>query len=204
MILQSYKVRGFFDRAAAPRYEQGMHRVLLASILGLSACQQNVPGESLGVYKVRGSLQENTCGITSFYVPDPLEMVVDVRTDSDRAFYVPDGQPMLIGTPEGDDQFRFRTQGTAQLTEADLANGLEACTVARVETIDVTIAKGTVGDAGVATDDETPISLLGSQVLDIAPMPESYCLPLLSTYGGTFESLPCRVRYELTGTPEDG
>jgi len=184
------------------RYEKGMRLLLLPILLCLLACSQQFPGESVGTYQVTGALEENTCGITTFYVPDPLEMVVELRSDTERAYYMPEGQPMLQGIPQAEDSYRFRTQGTAQLADADPINGYPPCVVARAETIEVSVVEEELlADGGVQDEEEEEAepTLLGTQLLEIAPMPDTYCLPFLATHGGTFETLPCQISYELTG-----
>ena len=97
-----------------------MHRERLPSwsaccvvVFGLCACNQgSKPGSLVGSYAIHGVLVENTCGQSALPTANPLDFVVELRTDSGVAYWMPDKAAMASGTLNDSGNFRFSMSDT--------------------------------------------------------------------------------------------
>ena len=94
-----------------------MHRQRLSAccvvVLGLGACNQGTkPGSLVGNYAIHGVLSENTCGQSALPTVNPLDFVVELRTDSGVAYWMPDKAAPASGTLSEAGSFRFSMSDT--------------------------------------------------------------------------------------------
>jgi hypothetical protein len=91
-----------------------MHRQLICVVLlGLCACNQGTkPGALVGSYAVHGVLAENTCGQSALPTANPLDFVVELRTDIGIAYWLPDKAASTSGTFNDAGGFRFTMSDT--------------------------------------------------------------------------------------------
>jgi len=156
---------------------------------------------------VTGSLVANSCGSTAFNAVNPLSFVVELRSeDHGPAYWRRPNAAIVNGSHTGDD-YRFRTELAVQLYPADVNTQTPGCTLAQIETIQVT-AKSAEGDGGVPNDLGTAMgdagvpassAFRGTSVIELVPTAGSNCLGAVAIGGGPFLALPCRVEYDLSG-----
>ena len=180
-------------------------------------------GDLVGDFLVRGVLEANECGAA---VPanETIELRVQVRRDGNLATWRTPATAIVHGT-HTDGTYAFSYGSVVPVFEADPVLGTPGCTLDQLERIDIS-AEGTVqsdaaaddasvdaamdaADAGVDAsmamgDAAVPSTTLeGQSVLRYRPSAGSGCAPLLAIYGGSFDDLPCEVRYRLLGTPTE-
>jgi len=190
--------------------------VLLAVlILALAGCEpRDNPGETIGVFQVTGSLDENGCGAA---VPalDPINFEVEVRDDYGRGIWVRGDGPIQTGVQLPDGAYRFRYGATVPVIAAQ--PGYRGCSLQQVELIEVHVApiaplapdadddggSSAVNDGDAGTDGGTPeraMELSGLSEIQYTPTSTSDCSPLPVVNGGPWAALPCTLRYTLFGT----
>jgi hypothetical protein len=82
-------------------------------VLGAAACAQGTkPGSLVGSYAVHGVLVENTCGQSALPTANPLDFVVEIRTDSGVAYWIPSKAAQNSGTLNDSGSFRFTMSET--------------------------------------------------------------------------------------------
>jgi hypothetical protein len=91
-----------------------MHRPLICVVLlGLCACNQGTkPGSLVGSYAVHGVLVENTCGQSALPTANPLDFVVELRSDTGIAYWLPTKAASTSGTLNDSGGFRFTMSET--------------------------------------------------------------------------------------------
>lgn len=193
-------------------------------LLGCWGQTEEPPGEAVGSFNAVGFMVEQSCG-TAIPAPDPLDLIFELRSESNgRAYWRRQGGSLFAGV-EKDGEFTFQVSQSWMVIQPDRFRGYVGCSVTQrdvftfeVETLepevdaDAGVEDGGVADAGAAdagVDDEsasdagvepTLLTLRGSQTTEIVPLTGSDCTPAVAALGGPFLSLPCRVEYVLSGT----
>lgn len=200
----------------------------LMSLSASSACSQGTkPGTLVGSYAVHGVLVENTCGQSALPTSNPLDFVVEIRTDSGVAYWIPNKATQNTGTLNSTGAFRFTMSDTALVEgsagmrqlepndflsakpDFDLNGEARACALTRKQTVSGKLARrlkdGMVNETGAvdqdaASDTEFPDDLSAEHVIEVTPSSGSDCTAALAALGGTFLALPCSARYVLSGS----
>ena len=192
-----------------------------------AGCEPAYPGTALGTYDVVESLTENTCG-SGLPALSTVQLEVELRTDGVLGYWRLPRQAAITGSyRDSDGAFEFRTVRAVVAWGADVDNGVLGCTIEQREVLRGTAVSTTAsdasvdgstsdaatdaaladagaleGDAGNPTDagaTEAPELLVGEHTVEIVPTHGSDCGALLAASGGTFDALPCRARYALSG-----
>ncbi len=205
-------------------------QVTVASALAISSsCSGDLPGRSIGTFRVVMHLEENTCGPAALPLDDGYAYAAELRAEEPRGYWrVP-----RIGPMEGtyqDGAFRFMTAATLELGSVDA--GTAGCRLIREEllrgTVEVSVdgadaskdaeAADTgsptndaeAGDAGSPTNDaetgdagaDAGPPLRGEHTISFYPDATGRCAGAQGPLGN-FERLPCSARYTITGTARD-
>lgn len=201
------------------------------ALVSLSACGQGTkPGALVGSYAVHGVLVENTCGQSALPTSNPLDFVVEIRTDAGVAYWIPNKATQNTGTLNGTGAFRFTMSDTAlvegsanmrQLEQPsdflsakpdfDLQSEDRACVLTRKQTVSGKLARrlkdGVVDASGAAeqaaaadSDSDSAEDLSAEHVIEVTPSSGSDCNAALAALGGSFLALPCSARYVLSGS----
>lgn len=209
------------------RARNGQTWVTLFGLAVCCACNQGTkPGSLVGSYAVHGVLVENTCGQNALPTSNPLDFVVEIRTDSGVAYWIPNKAMSNTGTLNDSGTFRFTTSDTKVVDgsktprqeepsdflsakpDFDLQKQQDrACALTRKQTVSGKLARriedgmvnatGSDKDASVDNDDD---DLSAEHVIEIAPTSGSDCNGALAALGGAFLALPCEARYLLSGS----
>ena len=200
-------------------------------VLGLCACDQGTkPGALVGSYAIHGVLIENTCGQAALPTANPLDFVVELRTDSGVAYWMPDKSTPASGTLSESGNFRFAMSETQVVggvpgmrqeepsdflsTEPDFdlkRQQARACALTRKQTVSGKVARrvedGVVNETPRSTDRDAAseessadVDLSAEHLIEVAPSSGSNCEGALAALGGAFLALPCEARYVLNGS----
>lgn len=183
------------------------------------------PGELVGAYHIEGKLLENSCGHDALPAVDVFEFDVEVRKDDKgRGIWVGKDPPPRYGRLDENGEFSFelennyqvdtsRAQAIDSLVDVDpgvLADpllyerldqqGMQHCTLVVAQRVSGTLLRdnddGALGkDASV----QDASDLVGENAIVMRAASGSHCQLVLTTYGGPFDELPCKARYELSG-----
>jgi hypothetical protein len=179
----------------------------------------------VGVYAVRGVLALNTCGPMGLPAQNPLSYAVEIREDDGLGYWYPSKAAQNTGSFNSRGEFSFTVSQT-KIVSMGLANPVlqpgdfttgqtdfdirqTTCAVSVTETIAGVVSRREAADGGgvVALDaaadaavSGTGDDLNGGDVIDVAPTSGSDCNADLTAFGGSYQALPCRARYVLTGT----
>lgn len=181
---------------------------MLAVLMGCWGQGQELPGEPVGTFEAVGLMVEQSCG-AAISSPDPLELDFEVRAEPQgRAYWQQPAGPLFAGLKKGN-AYSFQVSQSWVVFEPDSFRGYAGCSVTQRDAFMFVVEKGQeTGDAGTADAQvgadagvpASPLSLTGSQVTEITPVPGADCTPAVAANGGPFLALPCRVEYVLTGT----
>lgn len=175
------------------------------------------PGDLVGRYQITGTMDTDSCG-PGFGANRSVRFDAELRRDDDTAFWIFGDLDPTTGTLDDNGAFLFQRQGGWTLVDAKPEIGYAGCRVGQLETIQGAVLRSALADdadagaedagEGDASDDEIDIeiaqpALTGRNTIDIVPLTGDDCSPALSTQGGPFLALPCRVAYQLTGTLSD-
>lgn len=169
---------------------------------GISCKPAKLPGQSLGVYAITGSLTTNECGNQAVPAINPLVFEVELRYDGQQAYWHREGLPMVSGAISAAGAFTFQTQNTWTAIAADAVSGYAGCFIAQQDTIHGTVSLDSYNQAD-ASDQNSPTantSWSGQQVIQMSPVSGSDCQPAMLHAGGSFHELPCSIHYDLLGT----
>lgn len=198
-------------------------------VLGLSACNQGTkPGSLVGSYAVHGVLVENTCGQSALPTVNPLDFVVELRTDSGVAYWMPDKASSSSGTLSENGSFRFTmsdtqvVQGGPNMRQLEPSDFLSAepdfdlkpqqsrgCALTRKQTVSGTVVRriqdGVVNETGADAAVASGLAgenadLSAEHVIEVTPAAGSDCNAAVAALGGAFLALPCEARYVLSGS----
>ena len=183
------------------------------SFAALVGCKpQQLPGEPIGVFRVVGTLEENSCGPSGLQVVDPLVFTVEIRDDQGFGVFAISQRPYIQGTIKSNGDFLFRLEDRFTIRppepepepdpeffyNPDAYREPQECHLSQVEVIRGTVASdgnGRDSDAGV----DAGVDLVGSDTIEIQPMSDTDCREVLANAGGPFATLPCRAVYTLEG-----
>ncbi|MCC7541976.1 MAG: hypothetical protein IT379_37495 [Deltaproteobacteria bacterium] len=181
---------------------------------GWAGCDQAYPGDSLGGFEVRGSLVEQSCGVSIVMPNDPLDFEVELRRDGSTIYWRRPGAPAMDGHfSERNQSFELSATSSFLLREASPADGLGPCRIMQQETIGgrlevVTDPSAPVipaSDAGASDPDAgapAPIyRFSGENSVSFSVASGADCRDRIGVEQGQFPMLPCRIRYELEGEP---
>jgi hypothetical protein len=157
---------------------------------GCSGTDPYRPGESLGAFHVTGKLVSTSCGAT----PDPWEFDVKLRHESAVLYWV-QGDAPVSATVDGQAHATLTATATQTVRAADARSKTAACTLSRSDVVDVVLAPLTAPVSSVAG----ATSFKGTLTYRFAPTDGSSCEDQLSDVGGDFATLPCDVKYEVSG-----
>lgn len=158
-------------------------------VLPLAGCMQELPGELVGSFEVRGLLDSNGCGEQAVPAFESFQVGVEVREDADgRAYWVRDDSPTVQGVAtEAGRVYSFRADGR-------ISTAVPNCVLSQVERVSVELAE--------AKSDTVAMTLAGENTVDIGATSGSDCRALLAAFGGPFLALPCTLRYTLESDGE--
>ncbi len=177
---------------------------------------QELPGEPVGVYRVVGTLEENSCGPTGLPAIDPLLFEVEIRDDEGIGVWAVTQKPFILGTIKTNGEFLFRLEDRLNIrppepepepdpeffTDPEAYRESQECQLSQVEVIKGTVASnGNVRALDGGAD--ANLGLVGSDTIDIQPMANTDCRDVLASAGGPFATLPCRAVYTLEGEFSD-
>jgi hypothetical protein len=152
------------------------------------ACNGNaLPGTSLGTYSVTGDSTTNTCGPGAM-APNPWTFDVQMSEDGSTLYWSwLDGSPFLSAPIDA------TSSATLTMSQQQNVDGTSQsagpCNLERDDTIDVTLATGS-----------PPPTFTGSISYTFSPVAGSDCGDQLSVTGGPYDTLPCTIAYDVTGT----
>jgi len=190
-------------------------------------CQNDLPGDVVGTFKISVALRQNDCGPSAVYTNDGRKYVVELREGPDLAkqrgyWHVPKTHP-LPGALSGD-TFRFAYDALVASTPGDAGPG--ACALTQGEVLEGRFVRADAGsaDAGEAAGDAEPDDagdevgdaerddsgtgstdaalghdLEATHTLTITPASGTSCASAIAPTG-PFAKLPCTIVYDLTGT----
>lgn len=182
--------------------------VAFSCVLGClpGAGEEDLPGELVGEFEALGTMVEQSCG-AAVPAPDPIDLAFEVRLEeSGRAYYHLFGGATFAGT-EIRGEYTFQASQSVVVLTPNQFQGFAGCSVTQRDIFTFTLEE----PEDVATDEEDmaaedpledpPLTtLFGAQVTEIEPVAGSDCRPAIAAFGGTFQSLPCRIEYVLNGS----
>ncbi len=163
-----------------------------------AACSGNghgaYPGDDLGTYQVVGHITDSGCGEGSLGATDPWNFEIHLSRAERELFWL-NGREAIAGRV-ADDGVSFSFETRVEVEAAPAERGRKACVVSREDH-----ASGELSAGGTEV-------LAFTSVLDFdyTVVGDSDCSGLIGVPGG-FQTLPCGMSYELSGTrsapPED-
>jgi hypothetical protein len=177
------------------------------ALLGLG-CDTTPPGEVVGTFEITMKLEENTCGDQAVIITDGRMFAAELRKDdAGRAYWrVPD-QKIVDGSYE-DDTYRFVAAG---IVASSKPGETPQCSIHQTAVLEAEVDVEPAGDAGVDEDRDagadagagaTELVLEGDYTLSIEQAAGTDCSGALAP-AGPFKTLPCTVRYDVTGTERE-
>jgi hypothetical protein len=141
----------------------------------------------LGTYSVTGTLGMNSCG-AGLGAPSPWKFAVQMSEQGTMLYWSNlDASPPLSS--------KLVSHATT-ITSTETANvdgaadgGGGPCTMTRTDTIQVQLAEGS-----------DPATFTGSLQYAFTVASGADCSDQLSANGGTYDTLPCSMRYAMTGS----
>lgn len=180
-----------------------MSRLLLSLtlVVVVAGCRPTkLAGESIGQFRVTGTLEQNTCA-DGHPAPTTLTFYVELRSEPGSSYgywKLPDA-PLVSGVLEGDGDFRFTNSQQVTGVQPDPSTGVVGCDLRRDEIVAGTLDQATDGGAQIADGGAGNADLRGSTTITVTPVAGGDCSPLLLPAGGAFPVLPCELRYQLVG-----
>ncbi|MGB8332035.1 MAG: hypothetical protein WCE62_18050 [Polyangiales bacterium] len=192
-----------------------MRWMLLGMLFSVSGCffgqDGDKPGEAVGSFEAEGAMVVQSCG-GAIPAPDPLDLPFDLRLEpSGRAYWLGSNGKMLVGI-EKDGVYTFQVGQSWTVIEPNRAQGYVGCSVTQLDELTFELETAELeaeADAGVGPEPDsgadagvepTVLTLSGSQTTEIVPVAGSDCVPAVSNQEGSFNALPCRIEYLVTGT----
>jgi hypothetical protein len=185
------KLASYEQPAYAPEMSRsglGLCRLAGAIVLAAtgSSCG-NLPGTTLGTYKVTGVLSANTCG-SGLGAPDPWQFDVQLSEAGSTLYWNwMDASPLLSGP--------LNSPTTASLTGYEIANvdatdaAMGPCDMQRNDAVEVMLGTGT-----------PPASFQGTIRYAFSAQEGTDCSDQLRAAGGMYGELPCSVSYSITAS----
>lgn len=176
-----------------PRLSSALFATLLV------ACNQDLPGEAVGTYRVVMNQSENTCGQRGLLPPDGYEYAVELREEAPRGYWhLPRAAPISGTYAAG--EFSFTLTRTFDLGDVDA--GTSGCIVLQEERLTGQIEFA--GDAGTRTSDggtratDAGSLLHGEHRIGFRADPNGRCANVQGPIG-VYDKLPCNALYRLEG-----
>jgi hypothetical protein len=168
-------------------------RACLLSLGVLGGCGE-LPGDVIGTYRIRMTLEENTCGEHAVYRLDDKPYSAQLRSDGARGYWRVPGQTPLRGKYEAPE---FHFEYASIVAQGDPDAGPRRCRLLQSEVLNGSVE---LEDAGMddASTSAQAAPLQGEHELTISADPGSDCASALAP-AGAFEKLPCKVLYSLRG-----
>ncbi len=170
------------------------------------------PGEPLGTFALAAAVDDtSTCAELAASAPRPWDFSVQLRHDGTTAYWITGSGPISGSLTKSTGAFAFSTTSNVAIHDAIPAKGLGACTIIRTDDFSGSFVGDPTTTAGGAT-------LTGTLRYGYVVSPGSDCRDLvdggltstdpLAAYDpnpqpvshGAFTSLPCFVRFDVTGT----
>jgi len=170
---------------------------LLAGLLVIfgAACEPpDYPGESLGSFRIEGTLEANTCGVDAVPAFANLVFESELRMDGSTPYWRRDGLLPVGGVVRSDGRLEFEFRQTFPLGPNPDGTG-ERCYLTQTEHVLVVL----LGDEDGVSDAGVPPGLEGTNGIHWAPASDTECAYVTVASGGPFEALPCDVDYALVG-----
>jgi len=155
----------------------------------LIACSDNaaLPGTMLGTYSATGTQVTNTCG-AGIGAPTPWTFNVQMSEQTGTLYWSwMDGNPPVSTVMSGQ-QASFTGSETGNV-DATPDGGAGPCTMARADSLEVTLATGS-----------PPPSFAGTVTYNFSVVSGADCTDQLSASGGMYDALPCTLSYTVTAT----
>jgi hypothetical protein len=148
------------------------------------------PGEPIGRFSMRGSLDRDECRATVLGVVDPWEFDLRLSRSVNDLYWL-NGREAISGDIASDDRsFKFDTHVDVPIIPA--RNGRGGCTLTRRDR----------AEGELSPDASSANELAGSISFTYEPRVGSECSEIIGVPGG-FDRLPCRVDFDLRGTRSD-
>ncbi len=162
--------------------------------VGLVACvtPTSLPGDSLGKYKVVGTLGTNTCG-SGIDASNPYDFTAQLSKDGTTLYLaLEDGSGEVSGGFDSSDE-TSATLVSAVTENVNAATTGSVCNLTLATTFALKLAAGSppatfTGSAAYAYSVATAVSS------------STDCTAQLASAGGKYSTLPCTVTYSLTAT----
>jgi hypothetical protein len=221
------RVATLYRTAALGGFDALRRRSTLAVLmLVASGCTvPKPPGVLVGAYHIEGTLRENSCGHAALPAVDEFAFDVEVRKDEKgRGIWVGKEPPPHYGRLDENGEFSFELENSYALDtssaqpfeglgDVDPAlfadpelyerldqQGTQRCTLIVAQSMNGTLLRDNAGsDSTKDASVQDSADLVGENAIVMHAAPGSHCQPVLTTYGGPFDELPCKARYELSG-----
>ncbi len=144
------------------------------------------PGERLGTYAVTGKLSSTTCNPA----PDPWTFDVKLNRQGDTIHWVQGSVP-VSGLLQGSNVV-LKTSALYEMRPPDAKKKLPGCQIVRTDTLDMSLTPDPAVENGVS-------AFSGTLSYSFAPTADSDCTDQLVASGGDMQTLPCELKYSLTG-----
>jgi hypothetical protein len=146
-----------------------------------------LPGTALGTFSVTAKSASNTCG-TALGLPDPWTFDAKMSKDGTKLYWNQADAQIYSG-----DLDSAGTTATITATSSSLADdaGFSPCVIGRTDTLKI-----------VLDNASTPSSVSGTIAFAFQASSANDCAMSLAVNGGTFQTLPCNVAYQFTGTKQ--
>ena len=162
--------------------------LVVAAVAGVS-CGTNLPGRTLGTYKVTGTLTGNMCG-EGIDAPDPWQFDVQLsETASTMYLNWMDASPLLSGPRTSPTEATLSGYQVANVDATGATMG--PCDLQRSDLVKIAL--------GV---DTPPSSFRGTIRYTFSAQQGSDCTDQLTASGGTYSALPCGMSYSITASRE--
>ncbi len=174
---------------------------LLVPLVILAGCRPvNLSGESVGQFRVTGTLDETSCG-DGYPAPPSSTFYVELRRepDSSYGYWKLPNAPLVAGLLDRRGNFRFTDTQQVTGVEPDPASGVVGCDLPREEVVAGVVADELGADGAVNGDAGAGGALTGTTTIRITPAAGGDCSPLLLPAGGAFPVLPCELSFRLDG-----
>lgn len=185
-------------------------------LLGFASCRPTqLAGDAVGQYEVRGALAENTCA-EGYPAPNDLYFHVELRDDVSGTGHwkLPNAAISSGQLDLGAGTFRFENR--QEVVGIAPSPGVAGCMLARVEVVSGTLSAmpsdGGPSDAGTADGGDADAGdgggaprqpgedrFTGTTEITVSATAGSECSGLIDPSQGGFATLPCTIRYDMSG-----
>ncbi len=164
-----------------------MRRVVVAAGLMLATLVNcSMPGTTLGIYSVKGTITTNTCG-AGLGAPSPWNFNAELsKTTTELYWNTMDGSALLSGALSGSS---VTVDNTMSANVDGVDGGTGPCSMTRTDKLTLNLASGAV-----------PSSFDGSLSYTFSVDSGSNCADQMSSNGGAYDTLPCTIAYSLAGS----